>query len=81
VNARLHGYEVDILWPEQKLVVEVDGHAFHSSRPKRERDSRRDQELILRAYRVMRVTWRQITREPEALVARVAAALARGGSG
>ncbi|MGH2954184.1 MAG: hypothetical protein ACRDK9_09215 [Solirubrobacterales bacterium] len=33
VNVWLHGYKVDFLWPEQLLVVEVDGHAFHASRP------------------------------------------------
>ncbi len=30
-NAKIHGYEVDVLWPEHRLVVEVDGYAFHSS--------------------------------------------------
>lgn len=81
VNADLHGYQVDFHWPEQRLVIEVDGHAFHGSRPRRERDSRRDQELIVRGYTVMRVTWHQITDGPEALVARLAAALSRPVSG
>ncbi|MFL5869735.1 MAG: DUF559 domain-containing protein [Solirubrobacterales bacterium] len=76
-NQRLHGYEVDLLWPEHRVVVEFDGHAFHSTRPKRERDSRRDQELVLRGYIVLRVTWHQLTREPEALIARIATVLAQ----
>jgi very-short-patch-repair endonuclease len=76
-NQPLHGYEVDFLWPEQKVVLEFDGHAFHAARPKRERDSRRDQELILRGYVVLRVTWHQLTREPEALIARIATVLAQ----
>jgi very-short-patch-repair endonuclease/predicted transcriptional regulator of viral defense system len=76
-NARLHGYEVDLLWPQHRVVVEFDSQAFHSTRPKRERDSRRDQELILTGYVVLRVTWRQLTAEPEALIARIAAALAQ----
>jgi hypothetical protein len=29
VNARLHGCEVDCLWPERNLVVEIDGFQFH----------------------------------------------------
>jgi len=41
-NTRLHGYEVDLLWPDQRLVVEVDGYAFHSHRAAFERDRRRD---------------------------------------
>jgi very-short-patch-repair endonuclease len=77
VNQRLHGYEVDFLWPEHKVVVEFDGHAFHAARPKRERDSRRDQDLTLRGYVVLRVTWYQLTREPEALIARIATILAQ----
>jgi hypothetical protein len=31
-NRRLHGYRVDFLWPEQRLVVEVDGYQFHGHR-------------------------------------------------
>lgn len=78
VNARLHGYEVDFLWPEEALVVEVDGHAFHAARPQRERDSTRDQMLTARGFRVLRITPYHIAREPAALLARVAGALASG---
>ena len=76
VNQRLHGYEVDFLWRERKLVVEVDGYAFHASRSAFERDRRRDAHLIGKGYRVMRLTWHQLTREPEAIVALLARALA-----
>ncbi|MBV9838606.1 MAG: hypothetical protein JO156_10815 [Solirubrobacterales bacterium] len=40
-----------------------------------ERDRRRDQILTAHGYRVIRITWRQLTREPFAVVVRVAAAL------
>ncbi len=75
-NTRLHGYEVDMVWPAQRLVVEVDGYRFHSSRAAFERDRLRDAELQSRGYKVIRVTWRQITEEPEALIATLARALA-----
>jgi very-short-patch-repair endonuclease len=75
-NVRIHGHEVDLIWPRQRLIVEVDGFAFHSSRTAFERDRRRDAELQARGYRVVRLTWRQIVREPEAVVARVATLLA-----
>jgi very-short-patch-repair endonuclease len=78
VNARLHGYEVDFFWPAADLVVEVDGHAFHAAKPQRERDSARDQALIAQGYRVLRITGHHIDREAEALLARVAAAIAIG---
>jgi very-short-patch-repair endonuclease len=78
VNARVHGYEVDFFWPDEELVVEVDGHSFHAARPQRERDSTRDQTLTARGLRVLRITPNHIAREPEALLARVAEALASG---
>lgn len=76
VNAKLWAYEVDFLWRRERLVVEVDGFAFHSSRPAFERDRRRDADLVARGFRVLRITWRQIVEGPEALVARLAQALA-----
>ncbi|MDP9293551.1 MAG: DUF559 domain-containing protein [Actinomycetota bacterium] len=76
-NVRLHGYEVDLLWRPERLVAEVDGYAFHSTRAAFERDRRRDAELQTAGYRVLRVTWRQIVEEPEALVATLSVALRR----
>lgn len=58
-------------------MVEVDGYAFHSSRAAFERDRVRDAELQAAGYRVLRVTWRQVTGEPEAVIARIAALLVR----
>jgi len=74
-NARVGRYEVDLLWRKQRLAVEVDGFAFHGTREAFERDRRRDAELQTRGYRVLRVTYRQLTAEREALVARLAVAL------
>lgn len=76
VNVRLGPYEVDFLWREAYLVVEVDGYRFHSSRLAFERDRHRDAELHARGYRVIRVTWRQLVEEPEAVIARLGRALA-----
>ena len=75
-NARLLGWEVDLVWRDARLVVEVDGYAFHSSRSSFERDRRKDAELIAAGYRVLRFTWRQIADEPAAVIAILAAALA-----
>ena len=75
VNQRLHGHEVDFLWRGHRLVVEVDGYAFHSSRSAFERDRRRDADLIRAGYRVIRLTWRQLAHEAEAIVALLAGAL------
>ena len=75
-NARLAGYEVDALWRLQRLIVEVDGYAFHGGREAFEQDRRRDADLMVAGHRVLRVTWRQLTREPEAVAARLAVTLA-----
>ena len=75
-NARVGGYEVDALWERERLVVEVDGFAFHGGRQAFECDRRKDADLLAAGHRVLRVTWRQLADEPEAVVARVAAALA-----
>jgi very-short-patch-repair endonuclease len=75
-NVRIDGHEVDLLWRQAKLMVEIDGYAFHSSRSAFERDRRRDAALTGRGWRVIRITWRQLTEEPEAVVAILATALA-----
>jgi predicted transcriptional regulator of viral defense system len=41
-------------------------------------DRRRDAELMAAGYRVLRVTWPDLTREPEATLVRLAQALAHG---
>ncbi len=79
VNMGVAGYEVDFFWRAQRLVVEVDGFAFHSSRREFNRDRRRDSALSMKGLRVLRITWNQIVKEPEAVVALVAHNLASSG--
>jgi very-short-patch-repair endonuclease len=76
VNARVGGFEVDLLWRRERLVVEIDGHAFHGHRSAFERDRRRDQVLAAAGFRVIRITWLQLEREPLAVIGRIAQALA-----
>jgi very-short-patch-repair endonuclease len=76
VNVRLADFEVDFLWREQRLVVEVDGYAHHADRASFEADRARDAVLAARGFRVVRVTWRQIVAQPEAVIARLAQGLA-----
>jgi very-short-patch-repair endonuclease len=76
VNAWVERCEVDFVWRDERLIFEVDGFAFHGSRASFESDRHRDARLAARGFRVMRVTWRQITREPEAMLVRLGQALA-----
>lgn len=77
VNCRVHDFEVDFYWPRQRLVLEVDGFRFHSTRRAFEHDRRKGAALAAAGILVIRVTWRQIESEPLAVVARLAQALAR----
>ncbi len=61
-------WEVDCLWPEQKLIVELDGHATHATRTGFERDRARDRTLQAAGWRVVRITWRQL-HEASAVIA------------
>jgi very-short-patch-repair endonuclease len=75
-NALVAGHEVDFLWPTRKLVVEFDSWEFHRGRDAFEKDRRRDADLLLAGYHVLRITWRRLVEEPEAVIAQIATALA-----
>src|SRR3954453_17111115 len=68
-GSRGEGARVDPLGRAERLVLGGDGYAFPSSRVAFERDRRRDAELGVHDYRVLRVTWRQIAEQPEAMIA------------
>ena len=74
-NVKVGRYEVDFLWRSQGLAVEVDGYAFHSSKPRFEADRRRDIDLAGHGIQVLRVTWQQVTGEREATLVRLTKAL------
>ena len=69
---------MDFLWRAERLIVEVDGYAFHGGRAAFERDRERDAELQAEGLRVMRVTWRQLVAEPKAVVVRLCPGVAVG---
>jgi very-short-patch-repair endonuclease len=79
MNVKVRGFEVDALWRAERLVVEIDGFAYHSSPMDFERDRYRDGVLTAAGFRVMRIIWHQLTREPEALLIRLGQALVSGG--
>jgi hypothetical protein len=76
LNAMAEGYEVDALWREAKLVVELDSYSFHRSRSAFENDRLKDGALQLAGYRVIRITWRRLANEPKAVAELLSAAIA-----
>jgi very-short-patch-repair endonuclease len=78
VNTLVEGYEVDVVWRKNQLIVELDSWAFHRHRKAFEDDRERDIVLALAEYRVIRVTWRQLTRQPAKLAKRLTTLLDPG---
>jgi predicted transcriptional regulator of viral defense system len=70
------GAEVDFLWRARCLIVEVDGRDVHTTRRAFDADRRRDQQLMLLGWRVVRFTWRQVMFEPAYVSATLRALLA-----
>ncbi|MGH2915037.1 MAG: endonuclease domain-containing protein [Solirubrobacteraceae bacterium] len=67
---------VDALWRRQKLVVEVDGLTFHSTRRSFEDDRKRDLELEAAGFVVIRLTFNQLVKWPAQTLVRLAQRLA-----
>lgn len=64
----------DFRWPEQRLIVEADGAAWHDSKLAREDDAERQALLEAHGERVVRVTWDQAIALPRETLARLRAA-------
>ncbi len=76
-NYPVAGFSADFCWPDQRLIVEVDGYPFHSARAAFERDHRRDIVHKNAGYEVLRFTARQLEQEPLLVVAAIVRALDR----
>jgi very-short-patch-repair endonuclease len=70
-NTRIEGIEVDFVWRDRRLIVEVDGYAYHRSPAAFELDRERDVRLSTAGWRVLRFTWRQVTERPAWVAAAV----------
>jgi very-short-patch-repair endonuclease len=70
------GAEADFVYERQRLIVEVDGRDPHTTRRAFEADRRRDQQLALLGWRVIRFTWRQLMHDPGYVAATLRALLA-----
>lgn len=81
VNVLVGGLEVDIYWPEWGLVVELDGRAFHSAPRAFEADRIRDARLQRLGLRVLRITDKRLTNEPDAVIEDILALARLSGSG
>jgi hypothetical protein len=79
VNHRIEGYEVDFYWPDHHLIVETDGAATHLTLAAFEADRARDAHLTALGYRVIRLTWRQLSERPHEVAQLLRRVLSRAG--
>jgi very-short-patch-repair endonuclease len=77
VNVRIGSDEVDFLWRERGLVVELDSYRYHGIRSAFETDRARDVRLKLLGFEVVRFTDRQLAENPHGLLHALADLLTR----
>lgn len=58
----------DFMWRDAGLIVEADSRRVHGTATAFEKDRLRDQRLAAAGWTVIRVTWHQVTNEPERLI-------------
>jgi len=76
-NARIHGYEVDLLWRSAGVAVEIDGWDGHSSRIAFERDRLKAAKLSSHGITVIPITGRQLRDDPGGVIERLKRAIAQ----
>jgi very-short-patch-repair endonuclease len=60
--------EADAVWRHEKVIVELDGRQAHLTASAFETDRERDRLAALAGWQVIRLTWRQLTEQPERLI-------------
>jgi very-short-patch-repair endonuclease len=68
INAMVEGFEVDAVWRDARLVVELDGRDTHGTVAAFERDRARDRALQVAGWRPVRITYRQMHDAPRAVI-------------
>jgi very-short-patch-repair endonuclease len=76
-QVRIGDFTVDLLWPEHRVVFEIDGYAFHTSRWAFDRDRAKDAALRAAAYDPNRLSRDQVMFQPYLALAAIVAAIAR----
>jgi very-short-patch-repair endonuclease len=68
---------LDLAFPEHRVAIEVDGRRYHDARSEAfESDRRKQNELQLRGWLVLRFTWAALRDDPDGVVAMIVATLA-----
>jgi hypothetical protein len=62
-------YEIDALWEDRKVAIELDGAAAHGTDKAFHGDRERDRILTAERYTTARITWHQIQETPDEVAA------------
>ena len=65
INTKICGHEVDAYFEQDKLIVELDGYEYHSSRSSFESDRLRDARMLELGIATIRITWDRLMNEPQ----------------
>jgi hypothetical protein len=64
-NTVVNGHEVDVLFPEERVIVEIDSWEFHRFRASFESDRDRDADQLAAGFLTVRVTDERLKQDPE----------------
>lgn len=67
--------EFDLVFVERRVVIELDGFAFHSSPEAHRNDLQRQNDILADGWTLRRFGWRDLTEDPEGFVSTVHALL------
>jgi very-short-patch-repair endonuclease len=70
-------YRVDFLVRSKKIIIELEGHDWHSTKAQRTRDTKRERYLQQQGYQVLRFTGTEIFKDVNACVEEVVTYLSR----
>ncbi len=79
LNASRAGHVIDALYDAERLAVELDGRAYHERRAQMAADRRRDADLQIAGFRVLRLVWDQFGAGDDVVTARLVRAMLRAG--
>jgi very-short-patch-repair endonuclease len=76
-NAHVEGWEADAVWHHQRLIVELDGWAWHNTRRTFQRDREKSNRWTTKGWVVLRFTHADVMRRPHEVAAQIAEQLSR----
>lgn len=69
-------YYLDIAFPAQRVVIEIDGYQTHGKPAQFHRDRRKWSDLTAAGWRIVHLTWDQLVGDPQWVIDTIQAALA-----